>query len=114
MEQFLVFVLVVGGLIFWFVSSSNANAEKKRKSEAFHSTMAEFRRAVAAGENPRRETRHLVEEVEVTDPSGLQSAIQQKIDETTRSTYYDEGAAVNIVSTTKAIIHFHGDFPPGV
>ena len=76
--------------------------------------MAEFRRALAAGENPAAETRHRVEEVDVEDPGELQSAIQRKIDEIVCGTYYDSGASVSVVSATKAIVHFHGLFPPGV
>jgi hypothetical protein len=105
----LIGVLIVGG-IAWM----NEQDEKQKKEHAFQAAMTEFRRALAAGENPPAETRHLVEEVEVEDAAELQTAIQRKMDETVCSTYYDSGASVSVVSGTKAMIHFHGLFPPGV
>lgn len=112
--EFLVGLLFIGMLIFFGISWINEQAEKEEKREAFVAAMTEFRRALAAGENPPAETRHLVQEVEVEDQSELSAAIQRKIDETVRDTFYDGGASMTPVSTTKAIIHFQGQFPPGV
>ena len=104
----LIFGVIGGGIWVWI----SGMEENKRKSSEFHAKMAEFRRALAAGENPPRETRSLVEEVEVEDPSDLQRKIQQKIDSTVKGSYYDGPRTVSIVNETKAIIHFQGEFPP--
>ncbi|MCB9441184.1 MAG: hypothetical protein H6523_13160 [Mycolicibacterium sp.] len=115
----LVVLVVFGGIaaVGWFVTNTLTapfSGERDRKRSEFHAKMAEFRRALAAGENPPRETRSLIEEVEVEDPSDLQRKIQRMIDSTVKGTYYDGPRNVSIVSETKAIIHFQGEFPPDV